>query len=312
MEGRLQIFSGNANRALALEIASYLNINLGRAIVGRFKNGESRVKLEENVRGSDVFVVQPTCTPVNEHLMELLLLIDALRRASAARVTAVVPYYGYAKQEKKTTGREPISAKLVANLIRTAGANRVLTMDLHAPAIEGFFDIPVDHLQAGPLLADYIRELNLPRPVVVSPDAGGVGRANSFRERIGAGLAIIAKQRPQPDVAEVLEMVGEVEGRTAIVVDDMISTGGTLAEAARALKERGALAVYACATHGIFAGDALGIIGQSMLVETVVTNTIPLPSERDGARIRVISVAPLFAEAIMRIHKDQSLSALFS
>ena len=312
MEGRLQIFSGNANRALALEIASYLNINLGRAIVGRFKNGESRVKLEENVRGSDVFVVQPTCTPVNEHLMELLLLIDALRRASAARVTAVVPYYGYAKQEKKTTGREPISAKLVANLIRTAGANRVLTMDLHAPAIEGFFDIPVDHLQAGPLLADYLREKNLFNLVVVSPDAGGVGRANSFRERIGAGLAIIAKQRPQPDVAEVLEMVGEVDGRTAIIVDDMISTGGTLSEAARALKDRGAIGVYACATHGIFAGDAITIMARSMLLETVVTNTIPLPPDCDGARIKVISVAPLFAEAIMRIHKDLSVSALFS
>jgi ribose-phosphate pyrophosphokinase len=312
MEGRLQIFSGNANQPLAEEIASYLNLNLGRAMVGRFKNGESRVKLEENVRGSDVFVIQPTCTPVNEHLMELLLLIDALRRASASRVTAVVPYYGYAKQEKKTTGREPISAKLVANLIRTAGANRVLTMDLHAPAIEGFFDIPVDHLQAGPLLADYIRELNLENPVVVSPDAGGVGRANSFRERIGAGLAIIAKQRPQPDVAEVLEMVGDVEGRTAIIVDDMISTGGTLAEAARALKERGALEVYACATHGILAGGAVGIISASMLVETIVTNTIPLPNGCDGARIRTISVAPLFAEAIIRIHKDLSLSALFS
>ncbi len=312
MEGRLQIFSGNANRPLAKEIASHLNINLGRAMVGRFKNGESRVKLEENVRGSDVFVIQPTCTPVNEHLMELLLLIDALRRASAARVTAVMPYYGYAKQEKKTTGREPISAKLVANLIRTAGAHRVLTMDLHAPAIEGFFDIPVDHLQAGPLLAEYIRDLNLPKPVVVSPDAGGVGRANSFRERIGAGLAIIAKQRPQPDVAEVLEMVGDVEGRTAIIVDDMISTGGTLAEAARSLKERGALEVHACATHGIFAGDATSIIEKSMLVETIVTNTIPLPPNCEGARIRVMSVAPLFAEAIMRIHKDLSLSALFS
>ena len=312
MEGRLQLFSGNANRPLAAEIASYLNINLGRATVGRFKNGESRVKLEENVRGSDVFVIQPTCTPVNEHLMELLLLIDALRRASAARVTAVIPYYGYAKQEKKTTGREPISAKLVANLIRTAGANRVLTMDLHAPAIEGFFDIPVDHLQAGPLLAEHMREYNLPSPVVVSPDAGGVGRANSFRERIAAELAIIAKQRPQPDVAEVLEMVGVVEGRTAVIVDDMISTGGTLAEAARALKERGALEVYACATHGIFAGDAPGIIAKSMLVETVVTNTIPLPEDCADARIRVISVAPLFAEAIMRIHKDLSLSALFS
>ena len=312
MEGRLQIFSGNANRPLAKEIASHLNINLGRAMVGRFKNGESRVKLEENVRGSDVFVIQPTCTPVNEHLMELLLLIDALRRASAARVTAVMPYYGYAKQEKKTTGREPISAKLVANLIRTAGAHRVLTMDLHAPAIEGFFDIPVDHLQAGPLLAEYIRDLNLPKPVVVSPDAGGVGRANSFRERIGAGLAIIAKQRPQPDVAEVLEMVGDVEGRTAIIVDDMISTGGTLAEAARSLKERGALEVHACATHGIFAGDATSIIEKSLLVETIVTNTIPLPPNCEGARIRVMSVAPLFAEAIMRIHKDLSLSALFS
>jgi ribose-phosphate pyrophosphokinase len=312
MEGRLQIFSGNANRPLAQEIASNLNINLGRSIVGTFKNGEPRIKLEENVRGSDVFVIQPTCTPVNHHLMELLLLIDALRRASAARVTAVVPYYGYAKQEKKTTGREPISAKLVANLIRIAGAHRLLTMDLHAPAIEGFFDIPVDHLQAGPLLADYIRELNLPNPVVVSPDAGGVGRANSFRERISAGLAIIAKQRPQPDVAELLEMVGDIHDKTAIIVDDMISTGGTLAEAARALKDRGARAVYACATHGVFAGDALSIIAESVLVETVVTNTIPLASNCEDARVRVISVAPLFAEAIMRIHKDLSLSALFS
>ncbi|MFQ3631537.1 ribose-phosphate diphosphokinase [Roseiflexus sp.] len=312
MEGRLQIFSGNANRPLAQEIASHLNINLGRATVGTFKNGETRVKVEENVRGSDVFVVQPTCTPVNHNLMELLLLIDALRRASAARVTAVIPYYGYAKQEKKTTGREPISAKLVANLIRTAGADRVLTMDLHAPAIEGFFDIPVDHLQAGPILAEHIRDMNLPRLVVVSPDAGGVGRANSFRERIGAGLAIIAKQRPQPDVAEMLDMVGDVEGKTAVIVDDMISTGGTLAEAARVLRERGAVAVYACATHGIFAGDATEIIAQSALVETIVTNTIPLPEGCRKARIRAISVAPLFAEAIMRIHKDLSLSALFS
>jgi ribose-phosphate pyrophosphokinase len=312
VEGRLQIFSGSANRALAKEIAGHLNMNLGRAMVGTFKNGESRIKIEENVRGSDVFVIQPTCTPVNQHLMELLLLIDALRRASAARVTAVVPYYGYAKQEKKTTGREPISAKLVANLIRTAGADRLLTMDLHAPAIEGFFDIPVDHLQAGPLLADYFRDLNLPNPVVVSPDAGGVGRANSFRERIGASLAIIAKQRPQPDVAEMLEMVGEIEGRTAIIVDDMISTGGTLAQAAKALKERGARDVYACATHGIFADNALQITHDSVLVETVVTNTIPLSGEPSHARVKLISVAPLFAEAILRIHKDLSLSALFS
>ena len=312
MEGRLQIFSGNANRALAQEIAGCMNISLGRAMVGAFQNGETRVKIEENVRGSDVFVVQPTCTPVNQHLMELLLLIDALRRASAARVTAVIPYYGYAKQEKKTTGREPISAKLVANLIDTAGADRVLTMDLHAPAIEGFFDIPVDHLQAGPMLAEYIRELNVVDPVVVSPDAGGVGRANQFRERISGGLAIIAKQRPQPDTVEMLEMVGDVDQKTAIIVDDMISTGGTLAQAARALRDRGAREVYACATHAIFAGDALSIVNKSVLAETIVTNTIPLPSHHGDARVRVISVAPLFAEAIMRIHKDLSLSALFS
>lgn len=312
MEGRLQIFSGNANRALAQEIASGLDLNLGRAIVGAFQNGETRVKLEENVRGSDVFVVQPTCTPVNHHLMELLLLIDALRRASAARVTAVIPYYGYAKQEKKTTGREPISAKLVANLIATAGADRVLTMDLHTPAIEGFFDIPVDHLQAGPLLAEYIRRLNLPNLVSVSPDVGGVARANQFRERIGAGLAIIVKQRPQPDMVEMLEMVGDIEDKTAIIVDDMISTGGTLAQAAESLKERGARAVYACATHPIFAGEALAILKNSVLTETIVTNTIPLPPYAEGMPVRVISVASLFAEAIMRIHKDLSLSAMFS
>ncbi|HEU5016246.1 MAG TPA: ribose-phosphate pyrophosphokinase [Roseiflexaceae bacterium] len=312
MEGRLQIFSGSANRPLAEEIAGFLNLSLGRAIIGTFKNGETRIKVEENVRGSDVFVVQPTCTPVNHHLMELLLLIDALRRASAARITAVVPYYGYAKQEKKTAGREPISAKLVANLITVAGANRILTMDLHAPAIEGFFDIPADHLQAGPLLAEYFKALNLNNPVVVSPDAGGVGRANSFREHIGASLAIIAKQRPQPDVAEMLEMVGDIDGKTAVIVDDMISTGGTLAQAAQALRERGARAVYACATHGIFAGNALSILRDSTLEETVVTNTIPLAECSKDSRIRVISVAPLFAEAIMRIHKDLSLSALFS
>lgn len=300
------------NVDLAHEIAADLNVNLGRALVGSFKNGETRIKIEDNVRGCDVFVVQPTCPPVNHHLMELLLLIDALRRASAARVTAVIPYYGYAKQEKKTAGREPISAKLVANLICTAGADRILTIDLHAPAIEGFFDVPVDHLQAAPLLASYMSSLHLPDPVIVSPDAGGVGRANRFRERIGAGLAILAKQRPEPDTAEMLEMVGEVEGRTAIIVDDMISTGGTLIEAAAMLRERGAKEVYAVATHGVFSPDAVASIGQSRLVETVVTNTIPQHNNHQQARISVISVAPLFAEAIMRIHKDLSLSVLFS
>lgn len=312
MEGRLQVFSGNANLALAEDIAACLNLNLGRALVSTFKNGETRIKIEENVRGSDVFIVQPTCTPVNDNLMQLLILIDAVKRASAARITAVIPYYGYAKQEKKTTGREPISAKLVANMIRTAGAHRVLTMDLHAPAIEGFFDIPVDHLQAGQLLSDYVRSLNLKDPVVISPDAGGVGRANIFRERIGASLAIIAKQRPRPDAVEMLEMVGDVKGRPAVIVDDMISTGGTLVEAAKSLLQRGATQVYACATHGIFAGDGITALRNSELVETIITDTIPLDPSAAGSRIKAISVAPLFAEAILRIHKDLSLSALFN
>jgi ribose-phosphate pyrophosphokinase len=244
--------------------------------------------------------------------MELLILIDAVKRASAARITAVIPYYGYAKQEKKTTGREPISAKLVANLIRTAGAHRVLTMDLHAPAIEGFFDIPVDHLQAGQLLSEYVRGLNLKDPVVISPDAGGVGRANEFRERIGASLAIIAKQRPRPDTVEMIEMVGDVAGRPAVIVDDMISTGGTLVEAAKSLLQRGATHVYACATHGIFADDGLTALRNSQIVEIIVTDTIPQSPDSANSRVRTISVAPLFAEAILRIHKDLSLSALFS
>jgi ribose-phosphate pyrophosphokinase len=312
MSGRLLIFSGNANRPLAQEIAGCLNMNLSRAVVSAYSNGESRIKLEDNVRGCDVFLIQPTCPPVNHHLMELLLIIDALRRASADRVTAVIPYYGYAKQEKKTTGREPISAKLVANLIRTAGVDRILTMDLHAPAIEGFFDIPVDHLQGAPLLSDYVKRLHLPDPVVVSPDAGGVARANNFRERIGAPLAIIAKQRPAPDMTEVVEIVGEVEGKTAIIVDDMISTGHTMLEAARTLRARGARAIYACVTHGVFADNALDVIAESQFNDVIVTNTIPQPETREKIQIHTTSIAPLFAEAITRIHKDLSLSAMFS
>ncbi len=312
MSGRLLLFSGNANRPLAQNIASSLNMNLSRAIVSEYNNAETRIKLQDNVRGCDVFIIQPTCPPVNHHLMQLLLLIDALRRASADRVTAVIPYYGYAKQEKKTTGREPISAKLVANLIRTAGADRILTMDLHAPAIEGFFDIPVDHLQGLSLLADHISKLHLPDIVVVSPDAGGVARANAFRERIGAKLAIIARQRPEPDVAEVFEMVGEVEGKTAIIVDDMISTGQTMFEAARTLRERGARAIYACATHGVFAAEALQMLTEMQFAEIVITDTIPQPAIQNDVRVHISSVAPLFAEAITRIHKDLSLSAMFS
>jgi ribose-phosphate pyrophosphokinase len=312
MDGRLQVFSGNANPALAEAIMRFLGAPLGRALVGRFKNGETRVKLDENVRGSDVFVIQSMQDPVNEHLMEMLIMIDAVRRASASRITAVIPYYGYARQEKKSSGREPISAKLVANLLVTAGAQRVLSLDLHSAAIEGFFDIPVDHLRAAPLLADYFRLQGLDNVVVVSPDAGGVGRAEDFRIRIGADLAIIAKKRPAADRPEVIEMVGDVAGKTAIIVDDMISTGGTLVEATATLKARGAECVYACAIHPLFADRAGRKLREAGIEQTIVTDSVPLrDGERDSA-IEVLSVAPLFAEAIMRIHKGLSISALFS
>jgi len=311
-EDFLRVLSGNANIALADEICAHLNTNRAHALVGRFKNQEIRVRIEENVRGMDVFIVQTLCNPVSDHLMELLIMIDAVRRASADRITAVVPYFAYAKQEKKTAGREPISAKLVANLITTAGADRVLTMDLHAAAIEGFFDIPVDHLRAAPILAQYFMDKKLEDVVVVSPDAGGVGRANDFRERIGASLAIISKQRPRPDVAEVIEMVGDVQGKNAIMVDDMISTGGTLVEAAKVLFDRGAKAVYATATHPVFAGEAIDLIDKSDMKEVVVTNTVPVLEEHHNDKIVVLSVAKLFADTIYRIHNKMSVSALFT
>jgi len=311
MDGRLQVFTGNSNPGLAEAIMRFLGMPLGRAVVGRFKNGETRVKLEENVRGSDVFVIQSMQAPVNEHLMEMLIMIDALRRSSAARITAVIPYYGYAKQEKKSSGREPISAKLVSNLLVTAGAQRILTIDLHAPAIEGFFDIPVDHLRAGPMLAEHFRRQLLENVVVVSPDAGGVGRAEDFRIRIGADLAIIAKKRIVVDKPEVIEMVGDVAGKTALLVDDMISTGGTLVEAANALLGRGAKEVFACAVHGLFADGAARKMRESGITKAVVTDTVPLPEHERDSAIEVISMAPLLAEAIMRIHKGLSISALF-
>lgn len=312
MEGRLQLFSGNAHPALAESLGRELELPLGRSIVDMWKNGETRVKLDENVRGSDVFVLQPTCDPVNHHIMELLLIIDAARRASAARITAVVPYYGYAKQEKKTSGREPISAKLVANLLTVAGADRILAVDLHAAAIEGFFDIPVDHLRATPLLARAFRNhIKDDDVVVVSPDAGGVARAEDFRQRVGGSLAIISKQHPGPDATETLDMVGDVEGRTAVIVDDMVSTGGTLVEAAQMLKDRGADAIHVAATHGIFAANAVDLIAGSPIERLFVTDSVPLPTAA-WKEVEVISVAPLLAEAITRTHKGLSISALFT
>jgi len=311
VEARLQIFSGNSNADLAAEIVRYLGVPGGRAVVGTFEDGETRIRLEENVRGSDVFVVQTLCHPVNHHIMELLLMIDAVRRSSASRVTAVIPYMAYAKQEKKSQSREPISAKLLANIITTAGADRILALDLHSAAIEGFFDIPVDHLRGAAILADFFERQDLADPVVVSPDTGGVARANDFRERLGASLAIIYRQRRSPINSRKMEMVGEVEGRPAIVVDDMISTGNTLLQATEALLERGASEVHACATHGVFSGDALQAIERSPLKQVVVTNSMPLRSDRIPEKLKVLSVGPLIAESILRIHKDISMSSLF-
>jgi ribose-phosphate pyrophosphokinase len=311
-DGRMQIFAGNSHPGLAAEITRELEAPLGRAIVGTWKNGETRVKLDENVRGCDVFIIQSICNPVDHNLMELLIMIDAVKRSSASRITAVIPYYAYAKQEKKTQGREPITAKLVANLIVTAGADRVLTMDLHAPAIEGFFDIPVDHLRATPLLAQRYRREWQNGVVAVSPDSGGVARADEFRARVGASLAIISKRHPGPDATEALEMVGDVEGKRAIIIDDMISTGGTLVEAAQLLNDRGASAVHAAATHGIFADSALELIANSPVSKLYITDTLPLPDKGPRQILEIITVAPLLAEAILRIHKDMSISALFS
>jgi len=308
----LQVFSGTSNPVLAQEICDYLQVPLGAASIERFPNDELCLRIEQNVRGSDVFVVQSMSEPVDQHIMQLLIMIDALRRGSADRITAVVPYFAYAKQEKKTAPREPISAKLVANLLTVAGADRVLTVDLHAAAIEGFFDIPVDHLRGAAILADYVRSLGLQNIVVVSPDAGGVARANDFRYRIGASLAIIAKQRLRPDAVEVIEMVGDVRGRTAVIVDDMISTGGTLLEAAHLLRQRGAAAVYVVATHAILAGNAAERMRSGVLDSAIVTNTIAVPESKRGNALTVLSLAPLLGETIRRIHDNMSVSALFT
>ena len=308
----LKVFCGNSNKELAQEIADYLGISLGNAEVTRFKDGEVSIAIDESVRGADVFVVQPTCAPTNESIMELLILMDALRRASAYRITAVVPYYGYARQERKSKAREPITAKLIANLITTAGADRLVAMDLHAPAIQGFFDIPVDHLPGAPILAEYFLSKQLKNVCVVSPDIGGVSRARNFAERIGASLAIVDKRRPEPNVSEVMHVIGELQGKTAILIDDIIDTAGTITQAADVLIEKGALEVYACCTHPVLSGPATERLEKSVIKEVVVTNTIPLTSEKRLAKMKVLSVAPLLGEAIVRIHEDLSVSKLFS
>lgn len=311
LEARLQIFSGNSNPGLSTEVVECLGVPRGRATVASYEDGETRIRLEENVRGSDVFVVQSLCTPVDHHIVELLLMIDAVRRSSASRVTAVIPYMAYAKQEKKAQSREPISGKLLANVITVAGAHRILAVDLHSAAMEGFFDIPVDHLKGAAILSTYFERLYLQDVVVVSPDTGGVARANDFRERLGASLAIIYRQRRDPLNGREMEMVGHVEGKPAIIVDDMISTGKTLLSATEALLEKGASEVYACATHGVFAQDALEAIDRSPIKQVVVTNTVPSRARQLPEKVKVLSVGPLIAESILRIHKDISMSSLF-
>jgi ribose-phosphate pyrophosphokinase len=307
----LKIFCGNSNKELAYEIGDHLGVAIGKAVVKRFKDGEVSVNIQESVRGSDVFVVQPTCAPTNDNLMELLIMIDALRRASASRITAVVPYYGYARQERKAKAREPITAKLVANLIVTAGVDRMMAMDLHAPAIQGFFDIPLDHLPGDAILAEYIVRKKLDDICVVSPDIGGVGRARKFAERISASLAIVDKRRPEPNVSEVMHVIGNLEGKTAVLVDDIIDTAGTLTLAAKALAAAGARDVYACCTHPVLSGEAIERLEASMIKEVIVTNTIPLPDEKKSPKIKVLSVAPVLGEAIVRVHEDLSVSKLF-
>ena len=309
-----KIFSCNANKELAKAIADELGFELGSSTVGKFSDGETFVKINEIVRGTDVYIVQPTSSPVNDSLMELLIMIDALRRASAGRITAVIPYYGYARQDRKARARDPISARLIADMLQTAGVNRVLTMDLHCSQIQGFFTIPVDHLLGNPLLVKYYSEKfagDLNGVTVVSPDIGSVKRTRSFAEKVDIPLAIIDKRRPKDNVSEVMNIIGNIEGQNVILVDDMIDTAGTICNAAKALKEKGAKAVYACCTHPVLSGPAIDRIQESPIEELVVLNTIELPEEKKIDKIKVLSVAPIIADAIHRIHANKSVSKLF-
>jgi ribose-phosphate pyrophosphokinase len=311
MSHELRIFTGNAHPALGESICKTLGVPLGRAHLARFSDGEVWFQIKDNVRGADVFVVQPTAPPVNENLMELLVMLDAFKRSSASRLTAVVPYYGYARQDRKDKPRVPISAKLVADLLSAAGTDRILTMDLHAAQIQAFFDVPVDHLFAAPVIMDYVSRLKLPDLTVVSPDAGGVERARAYAKRLDAALAIVDKRRDQPNVAEVHNVIGDVEGRTALIVDDIVDTGGTLTKVAEAIKEAGAREVLASCSHGVLSGNAIERIAMSSLSKLLITDSIPLAPEKRIDKIIQLSIAELMAKAIKNIHEESSVTSLF-
>jgi ribose-phosphate pyrophosphokinase len=311
MSYELLLISGNSNRPLSEEIAKYLNQRLADVVIKKFSDGEISVKINENIRGKDVFIIQPTSAPANDHIMELLLTIDAVRRASAKRITAVIPYYGYGRQDRKPEPRVPISARLVADIIQVTGLDRVLTVDLHADQIQGFFHIPVDNLYAAPVFIQYLKESHFSEPVVVSPDSGGVERARYLARHINAGLAIIDKRRPQANVAEIMNVIGDVEGKECILYDDMIDTAGTITKAAKALKDNGAKRVIACATHPVLSGPAIQRIEESVLDEVIFSNTIYFPEEKRIRKIKILSIAKLIGEAIRRIHNEESVSSLF-
>lgn len=310
-DNSLKVFTLNSNPALAEDIAKHIGTTLGKSTVTQFSDGEIQMNLEESIRDCDVYIVQSTCAPVNTHIMELLIMIDALKRASARSINIVMPYYGYARQDRKARSREPITAKLIANLLETAGAHRMIGLDLHAPQIQGFFDMPIDHLQGVPILSEYFEDKGLENTVIVSPDHGGVTRARKMADRLKAPLGIIDKRRPRPNVAEVMNIIGSVEGKTAILIDDIIDTAGTITLAANALIDAGAKEVYACCTHAVLSGPAVERIENSAIKELIVTDTIPLPESKKSDKIKQLSVAPLLGEAIVRIHEKQSVSSLF-
>ncbi len=308
---KLKIFTGNAHPALAQEICDYIGVPLGKAVCGRFNNGEIQVMVNESVRGKDVFIIQPTGAPVNDNLMELLIMVDAMKRASARHITVIVPYYGYARQDRKTRGREPISAKLVADLMSTVGVTRVVTMDLHAGQIQGFFDVPVDHLMSTSILAKYIKSMKLENLTIVSPDLGGVTRARELADRLGAPIAIIEKRRPEPGVAKVMNIIGTVKDRSCVLVDDIVDTAGSLCEGAKALDKAGAMGVYAAVCHPVLTDPATERVKNSCLKQLIVTNSLPIEDYKKQTKLKVLSVAPLLGEAIMRIFHDASVSSLF-